>query len=65
MRARTRKAIGGLAIVLFVFFYAWLVSTLGDHVPKVWWAQLIYYVIVGTAWGAPVIPLMTWMNRGR
>ena len=65
MRARTRKAIGGLAIVLFVFFYAWLVSTIGDHVPKVWWAQLIYYVIVGTAWGAPVIPLMTWMNRGR
>ena len=65
MSARARKAIGSLGILLFVGFYAWLVTTVGDHVPRVWWAQLIYYVIAGTAWGLPVIPLMTWMNRGR
>jgi len=65
MTARMRRAIGGLAIVLFVFVYAWLASTIGDHVPKAWWAQLIYYVVAGTAWGLPVIPLMGWMNRGR
>ncbi len=65
MSARVRKAIGSLGILLFVGFYAWLVSTVGDHVPRIWWAQLAYYVIAGTAWGLPVIPLMAWMNRGR
>jgi hypothetical protein len=65
LNARARKAIGSLGILLFVGFYAWLVSTLGDHLPKVWWAQLPYYVIAGTAWGLPIIPLIIWMNRGR
>ena len=65
MTARARKAIGSVAILLFLGFYAWLVTTVGDHVPKAWWAQLIYYVVAGTAWGAPIIPLITWMNRGR
>ncbi len=65
MAARVRKFIGGLGIVLFVGFYAWLVSMIGDHVPKAWWAQLLYYLIAGTAWGLLVIPLITWMNRGR
>jgi hypothetical protein len=65
MSARTRKAIGSLGIVLFVGFYAWLVSTVGDHVPRIWWAQLPYYLVAGTAWGLPIIPLIIWMNRGR
>jgi hypothetical protein len=65
MSARVRKAIGSLGILLFVGFYAWLVTTVGDHVPKAWWAQLPFYLIAGTAWGLPVIPLIVWMNRGR
>ena len=65
MTARTRKAIGSLGILAFVLLYAALVSTVGDHVPRAWWAQLIYYVVAGTAWGLPVIPLMAWMNRGK
>ena len=65
MNARVRKAIGTLGILLFVGLYAWLVVAVGDHVPKVWWALLPYYVIAGTAWGLPIIPLIAWMNRGR
>jgi hypothetical protein len=65
MSARARKAIGSVAIVLFVLLYAAAVVTLGDHVPKVWWAQFVYYVVAGTAWGAPILPLIAWMNRGR
>ena len=65
MSARVRKAIGSLGILLFVGFYAWLVATVGDHVPRVWWAQLPYYLVAGTAWGVPIIPLIVWMNRGR
>jgi hypothetical protein len=64
MTARARKAIGSLVIVLFVALYAFLVTTIGDHVSKAWWAQLLYYLIGGTAWGLPILPLMAWMNRG-
>jgi len=65
MTARARKAIGGLGILAFVFVYAWLVSTVGDYVPKAWWAQLLFYLVAGTAWGVPILPLIAWMNRGR
>jgi hypothetical protein len=34
-----------------------------DHLPAHWAAQLLFYAIVGTAWGLPLIPLMKWMNR--
>ncbi len=65
MTARTRKALGSLAILVFVLLYAILVSTIGDHLPRARWAQLLFYVVAGTAWGLPVIPLMAWMNRGK
>jgi hypothetical protein len=65
MTARLRKAIGSVGILAFLIAYAWAVSTVGDHVPKAWYAQLIYYVVAGTAWGLPIIPLITWMNRER
>ena len=65
MTARVRKAIGSLGILLFVGFYAWLAATVGGRLPQIWWALLPYYVVVGTAWGLPVIPLIIWMNRGR
>ena len=65
MTARARKAVGSLAILVFLVFYMWAMSTLGDHVPKAWYFQLAYYLVVGTAWGMPVIPLMYWMNKGR
>jgi len=65
MTARARKAIGSVAILAFIVFYMWAISSIGDHVPKAWYAQLAYYLIAGTAWGAPVIPLIAWMNRGK
>ncbi len=65
MTARMRKLIGGAAIVAFVVAYAALAVTLVDHVPRFWLARLAYFLVVGMAWGVPIIPLMSWMNRGR
>ena len=65
MGARTRKAIGGVAILTFLLFYAGLAAKLGTMLPHQQLLRLAYYVVVGTAWGAPLIPLLTWMNRGR
>ncbi len=65
MSARMRKALGGVLILLFLVAYSLLASVIGDHLPPGKLIQLGYFVVVGTAWGAPLIPLITWMNRGR
>ncbi len=65
MNARTRKAIGGLGILVFLTAYVIAVVSLGDHLPDNKLVKLVYFVVAGMAWGAPLIPLITWMNRGR
>ena len=65
MNARLRKAIGGAAMLAFLAGYIWAMSTLGQKVPQLWWAKLAFYLVAGTAWGVPLIPLIAWMNRGR
>jgi hypothetical protein len=65
MSARWRKAIGGILTLAFLAGYVWAALALGEHVPRVWWAQLAYYLVAGVAWGVPLIPLIAWMNRGR
>lgn len=63
--ARVRKLIGLFALLAFIAAYAVLAVTVGEHVPKHWAAQLAFYLVVGTAWGVPILPLISWMNRGR
>ena len=65
MSARLRKFIGVGVLLAFMAVYIAVAATVGDHIPKHWLAQLIYYVVAGTAWSAPLIPLVMWMNRGR
>lgn len=65
MSAGWRKALGSVLILLFLAAYIGAATVIGGLVPPVWWAQLAYYLAVGTAWGAPLIPLIAWMNRGR
>ena len=64
MNARARKAIGGVGILAFLAAYVWAASSIGVLLPGQWAIRLVYYAIVGTAWGLPLIPLITWMNRG-
>ena len=54
-----------MAIEVFALSYSAAAATLVDCVPTFWWARLVYFLIVGTAWGLPIIPLITWMNRER
>ena len=63
--ARTRKFIGLFGLMAFLAGYIWLMSTIGDYVPKHWLAQLAFYVVAGMSWGVPILPLISWMNRGR
>jgi hypothetical protein len=63
--ARVRKLIGLIALLAFLIGYVVLVASVGEFVPKHWAAQLVYYVVAGTLWGVPVLPLFRWMNAGR
>ena len=65
MGPRPRKAIGSLVILLFLLFYVGLAAKLGTMLPNNGLVRLLYYVVAGTAWGVPLFPLLTWMNRGR
>ena len=64
MTARQRKFIGLFAIVGFVVFYVGLMGWIGAKLPPVQWLQFAFYAVAGTAWGVPILPLLSWMNRG-
>jgi hypothetical protein len=65
MPARLRKLIGGVGILVFLILYALVMTVIADHLPEQWAVKLIFFVIAGTGWGVPLIPLITWMNRGK
>ena len=65
MSGRWRNFLGGIAILVFLAVYVWVAVVIGDHLPDHWAARLAYFAIVGTAWGVPLIPLLSWIARGR
>jgi len=64
MSARLRKLIGMVGILIFLGAYVVGVATLGDHIPKLWWVEVLYYGLAGVVWGVPLFPLIRWMNAG-
>jgi hypothetical protein len=63
--ARVRKLIGLVGILAFIVGYVVLMSFIGGLVPSHWAAQTIFYAVAGLSWGIPILPLISWMNRGR
>ena len=65
MGPRLRKLIGSLAVLAFLAAYIAVAVTLADRLPDNRLVQLAYFVVVGTAWGLPLFPLIAWMQRQR
>lgn len=65
LSARVRKLIGLVLMLAFIAGYVWLATVIADRLPDHWAAKLAFYVVVGTGWGIPILPLISWMNRGR
>jgi hypothetical protein len=65
MNARTRKLIGLVGILVFLCVYIAVMTQIGEHVPDDWAARLVFYLVAGTSWGVPILPLLAWMNTGR
>jgi hypothetical protein len=65
MTARVRKLIGGAGIILFLVLYIGAAVRIASVLPPNAALKLVYFAVVGMGWGVPIIPLITWMNRGR
>lgn len=66
MSARTRKLIGGVAMIVFIGVYAMIAMALAQSRPlqeAPAFVQTLGYVILGLAWTLPLAPLIKWMER--
>ncbi|MBX9706852.1 MAG: DUF2842 domain-containing protein [Caulobacteraceae bacterium] len=60
MGLRIRRLVAAFGILAFLAFYIWAATVIGEHVPANPLAQLAYYALVGTLWGVPLFPLLSW-----
>jgi len=65
MTPRLRKLIGLFGILAFLLFYVGAIAQLAQYVPDRGPWQFAFYALAGVCWGVPVLPLLSWMNRGR
>jgi Protein of unknown function (DUF2842) len=65
MPTRIRKLIGGVGIVTFLIAYAVAIATIAGHLPDIAIVKLAFFAVAGICWGLPLIPFISWMNRGR
>ena len=60
-----RKIVASLAMLVFICIWIALAVKTGESLadsPR--WVQLIFYVVAGIGWIAPMKPLFAWMNAG-
>lgn len=60
MGLRIRRLVAAFGILAFLAFYIWAATVIGEQVPANPLAQLAYYALVGTLWGVPLFPLLSW-----
>ena len=65
MTARMRKLLGGVGIVAFVTVYALVMAAIAGRLPNLPLVKLAFFAVAGVCWGVPLIPFISWMNRGR
>jgi hypothetical protein len=66
LNSRTRKFIGGVAMLVFVIVYALVAMALAQSRPiqeATGLLQTLSYIVLGLAWTLPLMPLIKWMER--
>jgi len=65
MSPSARKALGSFALIAYMLVFIGFAAVLGERVlaNTPWWVALIYFVIAGVIWAAPLKPLFGWMNK--
>ena len=66
MNPSWRKPFGMLAILLLIFVWVVIVASFSGVVWYWHWAaQLVFYVVTGMIWIAPLKPMLSWMETGK
>ncbi|HEX5378953.1 MAG TPA: DUF2842 domain-containing protein [Phenylobacterium sp.] len=65
MTARVRKIFGGIGLLAFLAAYVWAATAISDRLPDKGAIKMIFFAVAGLLWGVPILPLISWMNRGR
>ena len=66
MRQRSRKFVGAIVIILYVVVYALVAMALAQArlvQDAHGLVQGLVYVLLGTIWILPLMPLISWMER--
>ena len=64
MSGRARRTIASIAAVAFMIFWIWAALAVAEWLPDNAIVQVIYFAVVGVAWGVPLFPLIAWANKG-
>lgn len=65
MTPNWRKPVGMLAILAIILVWAVLIASLSGMVDRwPWPGQLLFYLVAGIIWIAPLKPLLRWMESG-
>jgi Protein of unknown function (DUF2842) len=68
MNRRNRALLGGFVMIAFVILYALIAMALAQSRPvqeAPSWLQPILYAALGLIWVLPMMPLVSWIARGR
>ncbi|MFZ4066741.1 MAG: DUF2842 domain-containing protein [Phenylobacterium sp.] len=65
MPRRLRSFVGSVLILIFLAGYVWAATAIADRLPNDMRIKLVFFALAGVGWGLPILPLMTWMERGR
>ena len=61
-----RKPAGAFAIIAIIIVYAIVVTSLWPVVNGwPWFGQMLFWLVAGLLWIAPLRPLLVWMETGR
>lgn len=64
MGPRLRRLVAAAGALAFLAFYVWAVIAISDRLPDSIWIDLVFYGVAGIAWSLPLIPLLSWAERG-
>jgi predicted membrane channel-forming protein YqfA (hemolysin III family) len=61
---RLRMLAGGFFMLAWLIAYVVIAATIGGMLSKApQWVSLVYYIVAGFGWVAPLKPLIAWMSR--
>ena len=61
-----RKPVGMLGILAFIAGWVVLITSFSDALATLAWPlQMLFYLIAGIVWIAPLKPALQWMETGR